>query len=273
MISREYEIKTKIRNKIIYSSIIFLVFEFWFFYSTYNNIIILYFISFSILILLICSIIFNFKIRVNKTIITFQSSLLIIPITFLIDIIFFYRPLSPPFFFSINNLIGLVHRIDIISFSILLALVLLKLAGVKIYFINNIEILEARGGDEIFQYFTKEIDFRKIIMFVLLFPLSAFIEELIYRSILLSFFIYYFNLNIFIGITIISLIFGFVHYSTSKNWGHVLSTLISSVIYFFALIQLGLLFAWIFHLITNLFVLLFYYQTRRKSNKKINNTI
>ena len=273
MISREYEIKTKIRNKIIYSSIIFLVFEFWFFYSTYNNIIILYFISFSILILLICSIIFNFKIRVNKTIITFQSSLLIIPITFLIDIIFFYRPLSPPFFFSINNLIGLVHRIDIISFSILLALVLLKLAGVKIYFINNIEILEARGGDEIFQYFTKEIDFRKIIMFVLLFPLSAFIEELIYRSILLSFFNYYFNLNIFLGIIVISIIFGFVHYSASKNWGHVLSTLISSVIYFFALIQLGLLFAWIFHLITNLFVLLFYYQTRRKSNKKINNTI
>ncbi len=105
-----------------------------------------------------------------------------------------------------------------LSFSILLALVLLKLGGVKIYFMNNIEILEAGGGDDIFQYFTKEIDYRKIIMFVLLFPLSAFIEELIYRSILLSFFIYYFNLNIFIGIIVISLIFGFVHYSSSKNW-------------------------------------------------------
>ena len=120
MISQDYEIKAKIRNKIIYNSIIFLVFEFWFFYSTYNNVIILYIISFSILTLLLCSIMFNFKERVDKITITFQGSLLIIPILFLIDIIFFYRPLSPPFFFSINNLIGLVHRIDIISFFILL---------------------------------------------------------------------------------------------------------------------------------------------------------
>jgi len=273
MINRDYEVKAKIRKKIVYNSIIFLVFEFWFFYSTYNNILILYIVSFSILILLIGSLIFNFKKRVDRVTITFQSSLLLIPILFLIDIIFFYLPLSPPFFFSINNLIGLVHRIDIISFSILLALVLLKLGALKIYFINNIEILKAGAGDEIFQYFTKEIDYRKIIMFLLLFPLSAFIEELIYRSVLLSFFIYYFNLNILIGIIAISLIFGFVHYSASKNWGHVLSTLISSIIYFFALIQLGLLFAWTFHLITNLFVILFYYQTQRKSNKKIDNII
>ncbi|MFX1572646.1 MAG: type II CAAX prenyl endopeptidase Rce1 family protein [Promethearchaeota archaeon] len=150
-------------------------------------------------------------------------------------------------------------------------MVLLKLGVIKIYFMNNLKILEAGGGDEIFQYFTKEIDYQKIIMFLLLFPLSAFIEELIYRSILLSFFIYYFNLNIFIGITVISVIFGFVHYTASKNWGHVFSTLISSVIYFFALIQLGLLFAWMFHLITNLFVILFYYQARRKTNKKNDN--
>ncbi|MFW9818410.1 MAG: hypothetical protein ACFFE5_02275, partial [Candidatus Thorarchaeota archaeon] len=49
------------------------------------------------------------------------------------------------------------------------------------------------------------------------------------------------------------------------NWGHVISTLISSIIYSLALIQLGLLYPWIFHLSTNLFVLLFYYQGKKKN--------
>ncbi|MHA1930904.1 MAG: CPBP family glutamic-type intramembrane protease [Promethearchaeota archaeon] len=99
-------------------------------------------------------------------------------------------------------------------------------------------------------------------LLLILFPLSALVEELIYRSLFLSFLIYYFNFNLFFGIMIASFIFGVVHYSTSKDSGYMLSLIISSVVYFVALIELGLLYAWIFHLTTNLFVLLFYY--RRK---------
>ncbi len=99
---------------------------------------------------------------------------------------------------------------------------------------------------------------------IILFPLVAFIEELIYRTLLLSVLTYYLNWEYFLSIIFISILFGLVHFSTSQNWGHVVSTLISSIIYSLALIQLGLLYPWIFHLSTNLFVLLFYYQGKKK---------
>ena len=129
---------------------------------------------------------------------------------------------------------------------------------------KNPRILELGKGDEIFQYFTKDLSNKKKLLIPILFPLSALIEELIYRSLILSFLIYYFNVNSIVGIFFASIIFGVVHLSASKNWGHVVSTLLSSVIYFIALIQLGLLYSWAFHLTTNVFVLLFYYLTRRK---------
>ncbi|MHA2008382.1 MAG: CPBP family glutamic-type intramembrane protease [Promethearchaeota archaeon] len=106
---------------------------------------------------------------------------------------------------------------------------------------------------------------------MLLFPLSALVEELIYRSLFLSFLMYYFNFNLVVGIMFSSFIFGFVHFSKKKNHNHTLSIIISSIIYFIALIQLGLLFAWILHLFTNLSVLLIYYlaaKRRTNLNKK-----
>jgi membrane protease YdiL (CAAX protease family) len=135
---------------------------------------------------------------------------------------------------------------------------------------NNPRILEIGKGDEIFQYFTKDLSEKKKIFMPILFPLSALIEELVYRSLILSFLMVYFNFNSFVGIFFASIIFGIVHLSASKNWGHVVSTLLSSIIYSIALIQLGLLYSWGFHLTTNIFVLLFYYRTRKKNEILIN---
>ncbi|NVM34234.1 MAG: CPBP family intramembrane metalloprotease [Candidatus Lokiarchaeota archaeon] len=145
-----------------------------------------------------------------------------------------------------------------------MSIILLKLIGIKIYFSRNTNILEKGSGDDIFQFFTKNFTYKKVILLVILFPLVAFIEELIYRSFLLSVLTYYLNWDYILSIIVISVIFGLVHYSTSQNWGHVISTLISSIIYSLALIQLGLLYPWIFHLMTNLFVLLFYSQGKKK---------
>jgi membrane protease YdiL (CAAX protease family) len=142
---------------------------------------------------------------------------------------------------------------------------MLKLIGVKLFFMKNEKILKEGRGDDLFKYFTKDLTRKKILLLVILFPLVAFIEELIYRSFFLSILTYYLNWDIIISIVVISIIFGLVHYSTSQNWGHVLSTFISSVIYSFALIQLGILYPWIFHLATNLFVILFYYKTFKKN--------
>jgi membrane protease YdiL (CAAX protease family) len=158
------------------------------------------------------------------------------------------------------------HNHNIFLFLIYFSVIILKLLGIKVYFSRNKKFFEVGQGDEIFQFFIKERDSKRIIFIVILFPLSALVEELIYRSLLISIFTYYLNFNYILSIIVISIIFGLVHYSTSHNWGHVISTLLSSIIYSLALIQLGILYPWLFHLSTNLFVLLFYYQASKKAN-------
>jgi membrane protease YdiL (CAAX protease family) len=160
----------------------------------------------------------------------------------------------------------MTHNHNIFLFLLYFSIVLLKLIGIKVYFSRNVKILEEGGGDEIFEFFTNNISYKKVLLILILFPLVAFIEELIYRTLLISVLTYYLNWNFIISIIFISIIFGLVHYSTSQNWGHVISTLISSIIYSLALIQLGIIYPWLLHLATNLFVLFFYYQGRKKNS-------
>jgi len=216
------------------------------------------------LILTLALLITNIKIKLKKGALTIHILLVFIPIFFLADVIFFYTPYSPLYFFPLNKLIGIEHKLNVFMFCLLLSLVLLKLIGIKIYFNRNTKVIDTGGGDKIFQFFTNGLNYRKLIMGGLLFPLSAFTEELLFRSLLLSFFMLVFNSNLIIGVIFISCVFGFVHYSEFGGWGHVISALISSLIYFVALIQIGLFYAWFFHLITNLLVLVFYYQARMK---------
>ncbi|MFW9829586.1 MAG: type II CAAX prenyl endopeptidase Rce1 family protein [Candidatus Thorarchaeota archaeon] len=189
--------------------------------------------------------------------------LFFIPFSLYVSIIL-YSNSSLSFFIPFDRFVGMKLNHNFFLFLIYVSIIGLKLLGIKIYFSRNKNILEVGQGDEIFQFFTRNIDYKKVILLVILFPLSAYIEELIYRSLLISVFTYYLNFNYILTIIIISIIFGLVHYSTSHNWGHVISTLISSIVYSLALIQLGILYPWLFHLSTNLFVLLFYYQARKK---------
>ncbi|MFX1489006.1 MAG: type II CAAX prenyl endopeptidase Rce1 family protein [Promethearchaeota archaeon] len=265
MVNQDSKVKYKIINNIIYNSIILMIFLFWFSYSTFDSVITLFLISLSIFLLIFTLICINYIKVVNIKILPYQGLLTLIPILFLINIFLFYTPYNPPFFFAFHDLIGIRLHFQVLIFLVLLSIVFLKLIGIYFYFIKNPLILEAGSGDEIFQFFARDLNFKKISLVVLLFPSSALVEELIYRSLLLSFFVVYFNLNIIIGIIIISIIFGLVHLSTSRNWGHVISTLISSIIYFIALIELGLWYAWFFHLATNVLVIYFYNHTRKKN--------
>jgi membrane protease YdiL (CAAX protease family) len=164
-------------------------------------------------------------------------------------------------------LIGLKHTSNFALFLFLSSIVLIKIVSIYIYIKLKPEVIKIGRGDAFFQYFTDNFNQKKKALLFVLFPLSAFVEELIYRSLFLSFLIYYFNFNLVFGIFFASFIFGVVHYSSSRDSGYILSLVISSVIYFIALIELGLLYAWIFHLTTNLLVLLFYYQRKTKNTK------
>lgn len=256
-------VKNRIKNTIIYNSIIFLIFLFWFFYSTFDNISILLLICILIFFIIFTKFMIERKFGFTMKEKVFYILLFFIPFSLYANVILFYNA-SLQIFIPFYSLIGMIHNHNIFLFLLYFSIILLKVIGIKVYFSRNAKILEEGRGDEIFQYFTQNFTYKKIILLIILFPLVAFVEELIYRTLLLSVFTYYLNLNYFLSILFISIIFGLVHYSTSRNWGHVVSTLISSIIYSLALIQLGILYPWLFHLSTNLFVLLFYYQGTKK---------
>jgi hypothetical protein len=184
---------------------------------------------------------------------------------FLMDVVFHLAPNTEPILFSFYYLIGLKHSVNIALFLLLSLMVFMKIIIIFIYVKLNPEILNKGRGNAFFQYFTHDLNQKKRIYLSVLFPLSAFMEEMIYRSFSLSFLVYYFNFNLFFGIMVSSFLFALVHYSSSNDSGYTFSLLISSMIYFVALIELGLLSAWLFHLATNLFVLLFYYQGKAKA--------
>ncbi len=261
----ENKTEVRIKNNIIYNLIIFLFFLLWFFYSTFDFIPILILICFSILFLTLYSLTKNIKEGIELGAKILYILLILIPITFLLDIIFFYEAFTPPFLIDFYDLIGIKHQYNLFLILLMFSLIFLKLIGVKIYFSISMKVNTDWKGDEIFEFFTQDITNKKIILLLVLFPLGAFVEEFIYRCLFLSVLIYSLNWDLVFSIFFISCLFGIVHYSASKNLGHVLSTLISSLIYFYALINLGLLYPWIFHFLTNLFVILFYVQTRRKS--------
>ncbi len=256
-------VKKRIKTSLTYNSIIFLIFVFWFFYSSFDSILILFLIC--LLIFLIVFVKFITEVRSGFTVEqkVLYILLFLIPFALLGDAILYYNT-SITVFIPFNKLIGIKHNHNIILFLFYFSIILLKLVGIKVYFSKNVKFLEEGRGDEIFQFFTKNITYKKVILLLIFFPLVAFIEELIYRTLLISILTYYLNLDYTLSIIFISIIFGLVHYSTSQNWGHAISTLISSIIYSLALIQLGIIYPWIFHLSTNLFVLLFYYQGRKK---------
>ncbi|MFX1437404.1 MAG: type II CAAX prenyl endopeptidase Rce1 family protein [Promethearchaeota archaeon] len=260
-------VKTRIKNSIIYNSIIFLIFIYWFFFSSLDNIIIIFTICIAIFSIIFAKLITERKNGFSKKEKFLYILLFLIPFSLYANSILFYNT-SITIFIPFDSLVGINHNHNILIFLIYFSIVLLKLIGIKIYFSRNVKILEEGRGDEIFQFFTRNLNYKKVILLIILFPLVAFIEELIYRTLLLSILTYYLHWEYFLSIIFISIIFGLVHFSTSQNWGHLISTLISSVIYSLALVQLGLLYPWIFHLSTNLFVLLFYYQGKKKYNNQ-----
>ena len=272
MLNYNNSIRTKVFNLIFSNIIILLFFLFWFVYSTFNAHVSMIFISSYFLIVTALILSFKYLIHKNKDLMAFTSYILIylIPIIFLLDLLFSFIPNTNPFLFSFYDLIGIKHSFKIYVFLPLLTLIFVKIFIIFIYFLKNTGIFEMGKGDEVFHYFTNNMNNEKLFSLTLLFPLSAFVEELIYRSLVLTALIYYFDFNMGMGILIGSVLFSLVHTVALKDTGQIISLLISSSIYFIALIQLGILYAWFFHLITNFFVLLFYYQRRRRDLKHEN---
>lgn len=267
MIFNHSRIQSKVVSIIISNITILLIFLYWFFYSTFDIVINLVIICLSILIIVVYLLVIIIKKREKPKNLSPLGILILFQLFLLIDLIYFFLPNIQPFLFSFYDLIGLKHNFNIALFLFLSSIIIIKVISIFLYFILKPEAIKIGKGDEFLQYFTIDIDKKKKIFLLVLFPLSALVEEIIYRSLFLSFLIYYFNFNLVVGILLASFIFAIVHYSASNDSGYIFSLIISSLIYFISLIELGLLYAWLFHLITNLFVLLFYYQIRGRKEK------
>jgi len=240
---------------------------FWFFRSTYDNIFVSHVLSVLIIIFIILSFIYNIRTNKKTSVKIFHLILLLIPLSFIIEIIYVYEPFTSAVFFSFYTLIGITLNHDLILIALYFALTILKVLPIRFFYKRISKMFEERRFDDFFEYFINNVSKKKLILLTLLLPLSAFIEEFIFRSLLLTVLVNYLNWNIIIAIIFISLVFGFTHYSSSKNWLHFLSTTFSSLIYFLALIQLGLLYPWLLHLTTNSLALLFFYRQSKLKNK------
>lgn len=268
MINYNTKIKTKVYNIVSSNIIILLFFLFWFAYSTYDVLINTIFISSYFLIVIAFIISIKYIIETDlKVSVSVYLMLFIVPLIFLLDLLYFSLPNIDPFIFSFYDLIGLKHSFEIYIFLPLLTIIIIKILGIYVYFKSRKGIFEMGKGDEIFYYLTHDLNPQKIASIGLMFSLSAFIEELIYRSLVLSVLIYYFNFNMLMGIMFGSILFVIVHTISLSDSGRMLSLMISSVIYFITLIFLGILYTWLFHLMTNLFVMVFYLQRKKNESK------
>ena len=267
MLISKNKTENKIIKTVIYNSIIFFIILLWFFYSNFDNPTILILMSCFIALLILFSFIFNIKITNKISIKLFHILLILIPFSFLIDIIFFYEAYNPPVFISYNSLIGITLNNNLFLFLIYFGLTILKVLPIKLFNKRVISTFKNKEIDDYFEYFLHNFSAKKWILLLVLLPLGAFIEEFVFRCLLITIFVNYYHWSTVLVIFFIAFVFGFSHYSSSKNWLHFLSTFFSSIIYSLALIQLGLLYPWILHLTTNLLAILFFYQLNKRRTK------
>ena len=74
-----------------------------------------------------------------------------------------FDDISFSIFIPFNSLVGFNHNHNFVFFLIYFLIILLKLSGIKVYFSRNVKILEEGRGDNIFQFFTTGITYKKII--------------------------------------------------------------------------------------------------------------
>lgn len=265
---KKIETEEQIKKAILYNLIFFVVILYWFFYATYDNMILLITICILNTGLVFYSLSYNKKIYSNKSAIYFHVFLFLIQAFLIIEISFSYEAYTPPFFISFYTLIGIEQNHNIVLFSFYFLLTVLKIIPIKFFYQKIIKMFKDNKVDNYIEYFINDFNFTKLALLLLLFPLVAFVEEFAFRCLLLTVMVNFLNLNIIIAILLISFLFGFSHYLSSKSWLHFISTLVSSIIYFFALIQLGLFYPWLLHLVTNSLALLFFYQNNKKNIQK-----
>ena len=260
-------LKKDLKRRILFNLVILLIFISWSSHSLMSLPAILPIIDLSLFTLAIFIIILALRknLEFYDKIINLIFSL--IAIFYLIDVIFLNDSLLFPLIIQYSELIGIQHNHNFLLFLVLLGFIILKISPVKLKFIKRKGFVNLNLEGGIFEFFTLENKKDVVGLLVISLPLAAFVEEFLYRSVFLSFFTVYLNWNIIFSTIVISIGFGLAHFTSSKNFLHVISASISSLIYIIALVELGLVYAWILHLSTNIIAIIFFYPEIKKLSK------
>ena len=258
------DVENKLVKGILYYFTVFLIFFSWInhaFINAFNKI-----NGFDILIIIHAIILgivigrkaFNF----NEKMVTLLF--LIIDVSYLAGVLYLGERMISPFFINASYVSGLYYKNDLLLLFILFLIVVVKVLPIKLPYFKKKRLIVRNTQDGLYQFASELNNKRTLLLIITFIPLAAFVEELVYRSILLSIILHYLHLDLVLSIFILSLVFGLVHLSSMKNFLFVISTIISAFIYFIALINLGLIVAWLLHLTTNVTALILFYPEIKK---------
>jgi len=267
--SIEIEFEKKIYKqigKVILAQIILYTFlTLGFFLSVYDNPTI-YLISMFTLFILIFYLFLMYKKRNVSIIKQFIAWILII-----IIIILMFLPTNIFYIFIgkilLQDPIGMIYIFDAVKFFMyfglltLFAIVSETIIGLYYYFSKE-KTYPTEKGYGIWDYFIVNRSIKNFILLLALLTVSAVMEEIIFRFILMNFMLR-FNIALIYVIIISSILFGLAHYQNG-GWIYCVNSIFAGFIFAFAFIEMGLMtvcflhFFWNFIVIFQMFLPLLY---------------
>lgn len=122
MTHNESLIKNRIRNTLIYNSIIFLIFLFWFFYSTVDNVSVLLLINFVIFLVIFTKFMVERKYGFTMNEKVTYILLFLIPFSLYMNIVLLHNA-SLSIFIPFKSLVGIRHNHNIILILIYFSII------------------------------------------------------------------------------------------------------------------------------------------------------
>ena len=244
-------------GKVILAQIILYTFlTLGFFLSIYDNPII-YFVSMLTLFILTFYLFLIYKKRDISILKQFLVWIFLITITILM-----FRPINI-FYLLIGNFllqdpIGMIYIFDTVKFFMYFGfLTIFAIVSETIialyYYYSEEKIYPTETGYGIWDYFLKNRSIKNFVLLLALLTVSAVMEEIIFRFILMNFMLK-FNIALIYAIIISSILFGLAHYQNG-GWIFCVNSTFAGFIFSFAFVEMGLITAWFLHFFWNAIII------------------
>lgn len=154
--------------------------------------------------------------------------------------------------------VGMIYIFDTVKFFMyfglltIFAIVSETIIGLYYYFSKE-KLYPTETGYGIWDYFVVNRSIRNFILLLSLLTVSAVMEEIIFRFILMNFMLR-FNIALIYVIIVSSLLFGLAHYQNG-GWIYCVNSIFAGFIFAFVFVEMGLMTAWFLHFFWNFIVI------------------